>query len=40
MVMDIKDRFSKESLQIIKKYLEENNHEILDIVTTESITLK
>lgn len=23
-----------------KKYLEENNHEILDIVTTESITLK
>ena len=24
--MDIRDRFSKESLQIIKKYLEENNN--------------
>ena len=24
--MDINDRFSKESLQIIKKYLEENNN--------------
>jgi len=26
MVMDIKDRFSEESLQIIKKYLQENNN--------------
>ncbi|EAA23292.1 Hypothetical Protein [Fusobacterium vincentii ATCC 49256] len=26
MVMDIKGRFSEESLQIIKKYLQENNN--------------
>ena len=26
MVMDIRDRFSEESLQTIKKYLEEHNN--------------
>ena len=26
MVMEIKDRFSEESLQVIKGYLEENNN--------------
>ena len=34
MVMDIKDRFSEESLQIIKKYLQENNNKSMILKAT------